>query len=157
MSAARPAGPRAVHVAVQAEGVRSAVSAARLADAGRHVLRAEKARAALLSITLLTPARMARLNRAHLGHAGATDVISFGFRDPSGAVVGDVYLCPAVAARNARRFGVGVREELLRLVVHGTLHALGHDHPEGEARTASPMWKRQERLLAQVLAKAGAR
>jgi probable rRNA maturation factor len=136
---------------VQAEGVRAAVSAARLAAAGRLVLAAEGVRAALLSITLLTPARMAAMNRRHLGHAGATDVIAFGFRDPRGAIVGDVYLCPAVAAANARRFGVGVREELLRLVVHGTLHVLGHDHPAGESRTVSPMWTRQERLLAKVM------
>lgn len=143
---------REVNVAVQSEGVRPAVSAARLAAAGRLVLGAEGVKAALLSVTLLTPSRMAAMNRRHLGHAGATDVISFGFRDPSGAVIGDIYLCPAVAAANARRFGVGVREELLRLVVHGTLHVLGHDHPDGETRVASPMWKRQERLLARVLA-----
>ncbi len=145
--------PRAVHVTVQAERVRAAVSAARLAAAGRLVLKAEGVAAGLLSITLLSPARMATLHRKHLGHAGATDVIAFGFRDPAGAVIGDVYLCPAVAAANARRFGVGVREELLRLVVHGTLHVLGHEHPEGDdaTRRAAPMWKRQERLLARVL------
>ena len=89
---------------------------------------------------------MARLNRRHLGHAGATDVISFGFAPtPGGAVVGDIYLCPVVARDNARAAGCGVREELLRLVVHGTLHVLGWDHPVDGARTSSPMWKRQER------------
>jgi probable rRNA maturation factor len=143
---------REIRVAVQAEGVRAAVSAARLAAAGRLVLAAEGVKAALLSITLLTPARMASMNRRHLGHAGATDVISFGFHDPEGALIGDVYLCPEVAARNARRFGVGVREELLRLVVHGTLHVLGHDHPAGGTRVSSRMWKRQERLLERVMA-----
>lgn len=138
-------------VSVQADGVRSPVSRARLAEAGALVLRAEKAHAALLSITLLGARAMASLNRRHLGHAGPTDVISFGFRDPLGAVIGDLYLCPEVAARNAKAHGVGVREEMLRLVVHGTLHVLGHDHPVGEARTRSPMWARQERLLARVL------
>jgi len=44
---------------------------------------------------------------------------------------------------------VSVREELARLVVHGTLHVLGHDHP-AKGREASAMWKRQERLLAQA-------
>jgi probable rRNA maturation factor len=39
----------------------------------------------------------------------------------------------------------------LRLVVHGTLHVLGHDHPTGASRTTSPMWRRQERILARVL------
>jgi probable rRNA maturation factor len=114
------------------------------------VLRAEKAGAALLSVTLLTRSRMAAMNRQHLGHAGATDVIAFGFRDPGGAVIGDVYLCPEVATANAHRLGVPVRQELLRLVVHGTLHVLGYDHPESEARLTSSMWKRQERLLARV-------
>ena len=98
-------------------------------------------------------AAIARLNREHLGHRGATDVISFGFSDPtgSGAVVGDVYICPEIAAENARRHGAGVREELARLVVHGTLHVLGYEHPEGEERTEAPMWTRQERLLGRLL------
>ena len=136
---------------VRAKGARAAVSAARLAKAGETVLRAEGVHAGLLSLTLLTSARMAAMNRRHLGHGGATDVISFGFRDPEGAVIGDVYLCPTVAAANARRFGVGVREELLRLVVHGTLHVLGHDHPADDSRMKSPMWTRQERLLTRIL------
>lgn len=138
-------------VAVQTEGVRSPVALARLVRAAALVLRAEKARAALLSVTLVSRRRIAALNARHLGHAGATDVISFGFRDPAGAVIGDVYICPDVASANAKRHGVPVREELMRLVVHGTLHVIGHDHPEGETRTASPMWKRQERLLARAL------
>lgn len=138
-------------VAVTVEGARAPVSAARLAEAVATVLRAERARAALFSVTLLSRARMAAMNRRHLGHRGATDVISFGFRDPEGAVIGDVYLCPEVAAANARRFGVPVREEFLRIAVHGTLHALGHDHPDGNARVRSPMWRRQEQLLQRVL------
>lgn len=148
-----PGGKRGkISVAVQTLGdVRAAVSRERMAAAGELVMRAEGAGAGLLSITLLSKPRMAAFNRKHLGHAGATDVISFGFRDPAGAVIGDIYLCPAVAAENARRFGVGVREELLRLVVHGTLHVLGYDHPTGDRRTESPMWKRQERLLARVM------
>jgi probable rRNA maturation factor len=138
-------------VAVSVEGTRSPVSAARIASAVALVLSTERARTAMLSVTLVDRARMATLNRRHLGHQGATDVISFGFRDPDGAIIGDVYLCPEVAAENARRYGVPVREEVLRIAVHGTLHALGHDHPEGAGRATSPMWRRQERLLQRVL------
>ncbi|MFN9215076.1 MAG: rRNA maturation RNase YbeY, partial [Gemmatimonadota bacterium] len=65
-------------------------------------------------------------------------------------LVGDIYVCPAVAAAHAARFGCGVREETARLVVHGTLHVLGHDHPVGPTREASPMWRRQERLLRRL-------
>jgi probable rRNA maturation factor len=95
---------------------------------------------------------MAALNKKHLGHRGATDVISFGFSESGrrGPVIGDIYIAPAVARANARRYDAGIREELARLVVHGVLHVLGYNHDEGEARLASPMWRRQERLLALV-------
>jgi probable rRNA maturation factor len=42
---------------------------------------------------------------------------------------------------------VSLRQELVRLVIHGTLHALGYDHPEGDHRIRSPMWRRQERYV----------
>ena len=152
MSSAPRKPPTALRVGVSNDGARVPVSAVRLAEAARHVLRAEKVGDAMLSVTLLSSAAMGRLNRKHLGHAGATDVISFGFAPtPGGAVVGDIYVCPAVARENARAAGCGVREELLRLVVHGTLHVLGWDHPVDDARTTAPMWKRQERLLAAVM------
>ncbi|HWA56653.1 MAG TPA: rRNA maturation RNase YbeY [Gemmatimonadales bacterium] len=110
------------------------------------VLRRER-RAAAITVTFLGPARMRRLNREWKGHDTPTDVLSFALPTPDGALVGDVYICPAVARANARTAGVGVREELVRLVVHGTLHVLGYDHPEGPGRTTSPMWRRQERYV----------
>jgi probable rRNA maturation factor len=138
---------RVVDVAV--EGVRIPVARARVAAVAEGVLKAERVRDALLSVAFVSDRRIAALNRRHLGHRGATDVISFGFDpvDASGDVVGDVYIAPDVARRNARSVGASVREELLRLVVHGVLHVLGHDHPEDDSRYRSPMWKRQERLL----------
>jgi probable rRNA maturation factor len=134
-------------VAVQAEGVRVALGRVRVATMVREVLRGERVRSALLSVTFLSRRRMAAMHRRHLGHAGPTDVISFGFCDALGATIGDLYICPEVAAANARAFDRPVREELARLVVHGTLHVLGYDHPEGEARMTSPMWRRQERYV----------
>jgi probable rRNA maturation factor len=152
MTPSRPpiASPPERHVAsVSCHGVRSPVAAARLADLARFVLRAERVPRAMLSITLVTPRHMARLNREHLGHRGATDVITFALGDDgSGVLVADIYICPAVAREQARAWQVGVREELARLVAHGTLHACGWDHPVDAAREASPMWARQERLLA---------
>jgi probable rRNA maturation factor len=140
-------------VEVDAEGVRPALGRERAAELARFVLRAEGVRDALVSLTFVSNATIARLNRRHLGHAGATDVISFGLQSPHRVrpvAMGDVYIAPDVARRNAREHGCGVREETARLVVHGLLHVLGHDHPEGTARTASSMWRRQERLLSRA-------
>jgi probable rRNA maturation factor len=135
-------------VAVQTDGVRSPVAGERLAELARRSLGALRVPRAMLSFTLVSPRTMARLNREHLGHRGPTDVITFALgQDPSGVVVADVYICPDVAREQAKRHGVGVREELARLVVHGTLHACGWDHPIDESRTTSPMWRRQEQLL----------
>lgn len=136
-------------VEVAVEGTRVPIARARVADLARAILRAEKVRDATLSIAFVAPAAIAAINRRHLGHAGPTDVISFPIAPAAGQPLGgDIYVCPEVARENARRHGSGVREEIARLVVHGVLHVLGHDHPEGERRTLSPMWRRQESLLA---------
>lgn len=129
------------------------MSRARIREAAIATLRAERVKDAMLSITFVGRAAISRLNKRYLGHEGATDVISFGLRRVGrrGAVVGDVYICAEVARENAKRQGISAGEELLRLVVHGTLHVLGRDHPTGPMRTTSPMWRRQEKILARIL------
>jgi len=128
-------------------------SRARVKESALATLRTERVKDAMLSITFVGRAAISELNRCYLGHRGPTDVIAFGLERSGkrGAVVGDIYICPQVARDNAKRQGVPVGEEVLRLVVHGILHVLGHDHPTGASRTASPMWRRQERILARVL------
>lgn len=143
-----------VDVHVSAEGVRVPLARARVGAIARAVLRGERVRDAELSFTFVTSRAIAALNRRHLGHRGATDIITFELggagRRGAAPVLGDVYIAPEVARAHARRFGRPVREELARLVVHGTLHAAGYTHPEGDGREASPMWRRQERYVEQL-------
>lgn len=115
-------------------------------QAVEHVLAGE-ARDAMLSVTFLDPIEMRRLNKAYKGHDRVTDVLAFALPQPDGSLAGDVYICRRHAAAEARARGVPLREELLRLVVHGTLHVLGWDHPEGDDREASAMWQQQERYV----------
>ena len=126
---------------ISAKTVRSLVEA---------TLQGERIRDAMISIAFVGEIAMSKLNMRYLDHAGPTDVISFGMgrNTPKLPAIGDIYICPGIARRNARRLGISAGEELARLVVHGTLHVAGHDHPEGDARMKSVMWKRQERILA---------
>jgi probable rRNA maturation factor len=102
-----------------------------------------------LSITFVSDETIADFNHKYLRRTGPTDVISFCLGERP--VVGDVYISAETAVANARRFGIPVREELLRLVIHGTLHVLGHDHPEDDSREQSAMFELQESLLDRLL------
>jgi probable rRNA maturation factor len=139
-------------VDVSTDGVRSPLGRASIASVARATLRHERVRDALISITFVDRRAIGRLNREHLGHAGPTDVIAFGFTraTPNDPVVGDIYICPEVAGEHAKSRGSGVRDEIARLVVHGVLHVLGYDHPDDEGRETSDMWRRQERLVRRL-------
>ena len=99
---------------------------------------------------------MAELNDEHMGQTGPTDVLSFPIDgadvDGTGAdeatvrFVGDIVVCPAVAFANAPDHAGTERDELALLLVHGSLHLLGHDHAEVDER--AEMWAAEQRLLS---------
>jgi probable rRNA maturation factor len=140
----------AIHVAV--DGIPTPLSRTRAQKVVESVLRAEKVRGALVSVAFVSERAIAAMNARHLAHRGPTDVISFGFDRPTkkDPVIGDVYIAPAVATKNAKARRQPVREEIVRLLVHGTLHVLGYDHPDDARREASPMWRRQEQLVRRL-------
>ncbi len=146
-AASRPIGrrraPADVRVATPARIPLSSAGVARLASA---VLAAERRGLAALSLAFVGPARIRALSRLHLGRDRVTDVIAFTLGEPG--LVGDVYICPRVAAAHARGAGITLKAELRRLVVHGVLHVLGYDHAADAGRVRGPMWRRQERYLA---------
>ncbi|MDZ7630417.1 MAG: rRNA maturation RNase YbeY [Gemmatimonadaceae bacterium] len=128
---------------------RAPLGASRVEAVVALVLRGERVRDAMISVTFLSSRAMAKMNREQLGHQGATDIITFELTRPvtDAPVTADLYICPDVARTNAAAWGVPVRQEIARLVIHGTLHALGMAHPDGEARVESPMWHAQEKYL----------
>lgn len=106
-------------------------------------LRGEGATRSELSVSLVTEAEMAELHERYLGEPGPTDVLAFpldGTDEEGVRLLGDVVICPAVAARNNPGDPAA---ELRLLLVHGILHLLGHDHEEEEERAR--MWELQER------------
>ena len=122
-----------------------------LTRAARAALRHEDVADAELSVTLLSDDAIAVLNREYLSQDGPTDVISFPLFEENESIVGDVYVGAQQAARQAAANALSVDEELVRLTVHGVLHVLGYDHPDGEERLHSDMWQVQEKIVEGVV------
>lgn len=103
-----------------------------------------------ISVSFVDPETIGDLNATYLGRAAPTDVLAFDLSDERGAV-GDIYVCPELARVSADERGLELEEELVRLVVHGVLHLLGYDHPEGPGREQSDMFRLQEAIVEQLL------
>ena len=123
----------------------------------RALLNAERIAEATLSVAYVSDPEITALNEQFLQHAGPTDVLSFALHGPGEPPHGDIYIGADQALRQAAELSVPPREEWVRLAVHGALHVLGYDHPEGEDRGGSPMYVRQEELLARWLDEAESR
>lgn len=110
-----------------------------------------------LSIVFAEPEYMAALNKRWMGKDGPTDVLAFPMEDfevdygpgrtadEQPALLGDIVLCPEVAAAQAASAGHLIDDELQLLTVHGILHLLGYDH--ADARTEQEMFGLQGRLV----------
>ncbi len=107
-----------------------------------------------VSVALVDDGFITRLNVDYLSQTGPTDVIAFALHDDGQPLLGDIYVGYEQADRQARALGVALREEFVRLVMHGTLHVLGMDHPRAAARReGSEMYLLQERLVKDVLSR----
>ena len=137
----------------------------------RSVLEAQKLRGDVeVSLLFVEEPAMADLRERFLGESGPTDVLAFpidkepdqggrspdeGGTGPGGelpgdegqmpVLLGDVVVCPSVAAKNASVRSGTLEDELALLVVHGLLHLLGMDHEEDEE--AESMERRERELL----------
>ncbi len=126
------------------------VDIARLVALAEHSLRTEGVIAGEAGLTFVTEDAMAELHEAHMGESGPTDVLSFPLDaidpGPGPILLGDIVVCPVVAAANAPSHTGDLAAELDLLVVHGVLHLLGHDHAEPDEEAA--MQAREQAALA---------
>ena len=109
-----------------------------------------------LSVLCVDVEYMSSLHERWMGEKGPTDVLAFPMDEldtarpddpePGPALLGDVVLCPEVAAEQAPGHGATPAEEIELLLVHGILHLLGHDHAEDDERRV--MFSLTDRLLA---------
>ena len=150
------------------------VSEPALAGLARHVLDEMRVHPlAELSVLLVDESAMTELHVRWMGEDGPTDVLAFPMdelrppqpggmhaeNDPSEppgipGLLGDVVICPQVAAAQARRARHALRDEIELLCTHGILHLLGYDH--ADAREHAAMFGLQDRLLASWRAESAA-
>jgi probable rRNA maturation factor len=88
-----------------------------------------------------------RLNRNFRGRNYATNVLTFGY-ERAPIVFADIVLCMPVIRREAREQRKTLRAHLAHMLVHGVLHARGHDHLG--AREAHRMEALETRILARL-------
>ncbi len=134
----------------------SGVNARALIAAAKKLLTAVGQSGASLSVSLVSDAAIRELNREHRGKDVATDVLSFSIDgDASGTsptvperMLGDVVISVDTARRQASDYDASLQNELYRLLIHGLLHVLGHDHERAGERRAM---EREERRLADAI------
>jgi len=102
-----------------------------------RMLRASGSADCELSIALVGEEAILQLNADYRGIARPTDVLSFSllegaFAEHRGALLGDIVIGVETAARQARAAHRSLDDEVARLLIHGMLHLLGHDHEEPE-------------------------
>src|SRR4029453_14863821 len=92
-----------------------------------------------LCIKAVDEQTIAQLNEQWMEKEGPTDVLAFPMdelrpglvnEEPEEGVLGDLVLCPDIAARQGETAGHGTNAEIELLTVHGILHLLGYDHAE---------------------------
>ena len=119
----------------------------------RRVLREIERADRELSVALVDDAEMQALNSAWRGRDRPTDVLAFSLEEGAhaerrGSLMGDVVIGVETAARQARARRRSLDDEVARLLVHGVLHLVGHDHARsGEARRM----RAEERRLLRAL------
>jgi len=105
-----------------------------------------------LTIVLTDDAQLRELNRDYIGIDAPTDVLSFpaSETDPETArrYLGDILISVSRAATQAQTAGHTLEAEVQLLVIHGTLHLLGHDHAGDEEKVR--MWKAQAEVLKRI-------
>jgi probable rRNA maturation factor len=132
---------------------RSGVDGRALVSTARRLLAATEESGAL-SLTLVGDEAMRALNRDYRGKDAPTDVLSFPMDGPGTAVageqlLGDVVISVDTARRQAAEYDASLQHEIYRLLIHGLLHLMGHDHVLAGQRRAMEF---QERRLAEAIA-----
>ncbi len=94
----------------------------------------EKTAVASLDVLFVGAEHIRALNIRFLNHDYETDVITFPLHTAGESIEGEIYICAHVAEKQAVKFNVPYREELMRLIIHGMLHLAGYNDAKNSER-----------------------
>jgi probable rRNA maturation factor len=155
-----------VHVSIESRALR--VSAATVKATTVKILKLLEAEISPkhineLHVLFINDAKMREINFEFRSKDKPTDVLSFPQFTPrqirgdlaapesSGTYLGDLVVSTETTLRQAKRFGVTPRAELIRLLVHGLLHLCGYDHEKVSATEAQRMRRRERAIRKELL------
>lgn len=119
-----------------------------LRAAVEQVLSTVELESARISVAVVDDSTIHELNRTHLQHDYATDVLSYPLSDDENCLEGEIVVSAETAARNAADAGWSAADELLLYVVHGTLHLVGY--ADKTPADAAEMRNAEAAILAQL-------
>lgn len=132
----------------------SGVGARTVKRTAEALLEAVGEKGSTLSLSLVNDAQIREINRVHRGKDRPTDVLSFPIAAPDARggdperLLGDIVISVDTARRQAAEYDASLEAELNRLLIHGVLHVMGHDHEEPAQRDRM---RAEERRLAAAI------
>ena len=117
----------------------------------KKVLLGENRGTQTLSLAFVSKEEIKKLNKKFRKKNKATDVLAFGeisnFQFPiSKKNLGEIVICPEVVKENAKKYKTAVRQEMMKVFIHGILHLLGYEH-EKSKKEAEMMAEKEKKYL----------
>jgi len=114
----------------------------------KNVLKGENRVREKISLAFVKKEEIKKLNKKYRGENKPTDVLSFELREEKN-YLGEIIICPEIAAENAKGYGTTIKQEMMKVFIHGILHLCGYDHEKSE-KEAEAMRQKEEKYLSKI-------
>ena len=128
----------------------------------KKVLKSENRVREKISLAFVSKEEIKKLNKKYRGKNKPTDVLSFELGDPPSSrlggttegqgkeCLGEIVICPEKVKENAKKYKSKLKQEMIKVFIHGILHLCGYDHEKSE-KEAETMEKKQEYYLSKII------
>ncbi|MEI6627371.1 MAG: rRNA maturation RNase YbeY [bacterium] len=114
-----------------------------------------KIKSGYFSLAFISAEEMRKLNYSYRGKDKVTDVLSFEEfndipTDDKQRFLGEVIICPDQLKKQAKEYGVSIKAETARLLVHGLVHLMGYDHENVSQKEEQKMVTLEQKILVKL-------